>query len=203
MSTEIYSLSNDFNNKLLNHHLIDDINNNTTILKVCLDVSTEGDEVHIKFDDVLTTEEKTELNNIVTNYVYDYDGDIYINVVKNMDFPAGILTQYDNWDSLSGKLKGFDKTTGIFTIPEDGIYTFGLSLLFDGLNNIDAVTRLYDPNLNYTWLISSDRIKSINGESGFIIGLSNYLKKGLQFKLESLFDVIETNVTIKLRIIKL
>lgn len=90
-----YSLSSDFNNKLNRDQLFDIISTNTLFTATLTQILIAGDVVNIVFDQGLTTDEQTYLNNIVSNYVYTSpNNDIKVSIIEYDSSSISIQQRY-------------------------------------------------------------------------------------------------------------
>ena len=141
MSTEQYLKSVNFIGGLNDSQLTKEIQENVIINKVCYGIRTIDDDVFIDFDDNLLIAEKTELDNLISNYVFQEDDQTL--QIDNIEFvnpaertaiytitskvlSANIDTLLDNWSAVQTSNKiNFNISTGIFT-PEDGYYSMSI-----------------------------------------------------------------------------
>lgn len=194
-STEVYSLSADFGGTLYNDMFQDTINE-VIMTKTCDVINTINDQVDIVFNEVLDVDEKTQLDNLVSNYVpstpiytnvadfFKFD-DIYqvfetyelnnFNVVKNQwNYPT-------NWNKLNGSMDNFDKTTGIFNSKTTCIYLYNISVRADTANaNTDLKITLQN-NLNQP-IFGTDQRLNQNGECWAFVGTGGILTPNDQIK---------------------
>ena len=68
MSVITYSLSNNFNNEILTNILKQQIEDKEGINTNCLSIVVDGLLVNITFDGILTTQERTLLDDVVNNH---------------------------------------------------------------------------------------------------------------------------------------
>lgn len=130
-STYNYSLSGDFSNGLRNDQLHFEIVSNIIITKTLEAINTHDDDVNIVFSSILTTSEKTELDNIISNH----------NPLPIVQFSP--LTRIFSFIPLS-----------IVSISYQTISTF----LYNGVINEGAISKfiLYAKGQNYNIRIRDD-----------------------------------------------
>ncbi len=147
-STEIYSLASDFSGGLDNLQLKTEINNDGTIVPNCPDVTTDDDVVVIHFASALSGAEQTNLDTLVAGYVFaepessiQIDEVIITNVLDvrldqlNKSIAFGAERVLDGtWVKTSGDLTGFNLSTGLWTCPSTGIYSYNLSIKIDDVD---------------------------------------------------------------------
>lgn len=119
----------------------------------------------------------------------------------------GIELTLINWVSSSGTLGGFTNTTGVWVVPSNGIYTFGL---FIGVTTTEATafitTRIFNTVGGATRYISnlgtSDLQGVPNAGGAVTFNSTNYFAAGEQLNMSVRVDSNET-IDATLRIIKI
>lgn len=146
MSTYNYTLSGNFPSGLDNSALKNEIDTDVIITKNCTGINTSGDNVSIMFDMSLDAGEQTELNNVITNYVYAPPKDVReVEYLKTKDYSKSYLevtfnfTNIDNSDFKKSDGHSINNVgdsdyntefdlTGKCIIKENGFYIFSLFL---------------------------------------------------------------------------
>lgn len=113
-----YSLSSDFPSGLQIHDLQSDVDSNVTITTTLLHIEVYEDDVKLNFANALTAGEQTELDNVVSNYVFVATAerpDIFI------DNATGLLTSQSSTERVS--FIGVQSTQVIISKDSQGDYT--------------------------------------------------------------------------------
>lgn len=219
--TETYSLLKNFPNGLLNHQLQKEINDDENILKNCIEVRTEEDNVKIVFESKLTTKERTQLDTIVNKHEIVEEPSIvetdffdirnpdllYKQVIlNNVSFPSNTSKQLEKWTHSDGLLEGFNLSTGIFKVPVKGLYCFGITSLVQtyGFNN-NIFMRIFNNVDNSTRFASTMELNNLApeapGGAATLCG-TNMVNVDEELKFEVKFSQSET-CNFVLRIIRI
>lgn len=182
--TEIYSLSVNFPNGLLDSQLRDEVNT-TIITKTCEGVSTVGDEVKLFFNANLDAGEKNQLDTLISNYVVVQPPSVVTSDFFAMGNPLLLFETYqlnnftvvklqDNYPTgftkIGGLMNYFNPVSGVFlNSGNPSIFLYNISLFSTSANNnTDVKIRVCDENNNAVF--GSDNRLNANGDVWAFMG---------------------------------
>lgn len=200
-NVEHYSLSSNFPSGLYNSQLKDEINGTFTTV-ICERIDTVDDDVQIVFNLELDIGEKSQLNDIILNYVpikppsiikEDFYGfNNILNVVEvyqlnNYTLTSGSLQYPTGFTKINGLMDYFNPTTGIFNCTSDSpcVFLYNINIRSNSSNGNEQIKIRLQNSSNQT-IFGNDNNLTQGSEcwsfmgSGGVLTSADFIKYGLQ-----------------------
>lgn len=139
----------------------------------------------------------------------DYDGLFMTAILNQQTITGNTETLLNGWTIVTGSLTGFDPLTGIFTVPDDGIYGMGFFVgITSGANRTEVACHIKDNVSGNTRYISVNLTSDLvqlspnNWEGAVTFCSTNIFSQGEEMNINTWLNNTETCDFI-LRIIKI
>ncbi len=215
--TEIYSLSGDFTG-LTNHQLKSEIIA-SAITPVCTDVKTDDDVVSIMFDSEIDAGDKTTLDGLVAAHVPIANSTSFVATGFKLDDITTAFEKYTKasftltknvktqlpgtWVLASGSMGGFSTTTGVWTCPMNGIYSYTLLISTAGANtNPDIHIEMQDEADAFVFG-TTNGLSIVHNPTHTFVSISEYIAKDSELNFFIEVDIADLALTCEFKIFRI